>query len=207
MAAQLGRAKPTKGFLLELKKRIAFVEEGYKLLELKREELAKTIRTYLEILEAKRTDLERRAADALQKMTATYAFLGSGEAETQAESAGEKLSVQILPKSVMGCVIPYVKDFRTVEVREKMGPALRSVAKDFEALISDLIKVAEVEASIERIAEELGATNRKVNALEKIIIPEMETNAKYIEDMLDEEMMEEVVRVKIIRTMLERKRA
>jgi V/A-type H+-transporting ATPase subunit D len=205
MAALLGRARATKGFLIELKKRIAFIEEGYRLLELKREELAKTIRSYLALLEAKRAEFERKAEKAINKMRLAYAFLGSSEADSRTELVGGGLEVQIYPKSVIGCIIPYVKEFKKAEAG-KVGPVLRSIVREFDALVEDLIKISEVEACIERIAEELGATNRKVNALEKIIIPELEQSAKYIEDMLDEEMLEEVVRTKIVRSMLIKRR-
>ncbi|MEM2338821.1 MAG: V-type ATP synthase subunit D [Nitrososphaerales archaeon] len=204
MALVMGRVKPTKGFLIELKKRIAFIEEGYRLLKLKREELAKTIRSYLEFLEAKRADFETKIEKALSEMRNAYAFLGSSEVETQINPL-EMLTIQVYPKSVMGCLIPYVKEINKVKVR--LNPVLRSVAKKFEALIDDLVKMAEIESSIERIAEELGATNRKVNALEKYVIPELKRSAKYIEDMLDEEMLEEVIRTKIVRNKLTGRRA
>ncbi|MCS7116672.1 MAG: V-type ATP synthase subunit D [Nitrososphaerota archaeon] len=203
MSVTLRRVRPTKGFLLELKKRIVFIEEGYKLLKLKRDELAKTIRSYLEFLEAKRAEFEAKVEKALSRMRAAYAFLGSGEVESQINPV-ETITIQIYPKSVMGCLIPYVREINKVKVT--LNPVLRSIAKDFEALIEDLVKIAEVESSIERIAEELGATNRKVNALEKYVIPELKRSAKYIEDMLDEEMLEEVIRTKIIRNKLAKRR-
>jgi len=46
--------KPTRGFLLQLKRRVGFIEEGYKLLELKRDELANELRANLEVLSAKK---------------------------------------------------------------------------------------------------------------------------------------------------------
>ena len=55
-----------------------------------------------------------------------------------------------------------------------------------------------IEERVERIAQELGTTNRKVNALENFVIPDMKAIIKFIEDKLDEESMEELVRTKLI---------
>lgn len=204
MSTVSGRARPTKGYLLELKKRIAFIKEGHKLLEMKRDELAKEIRAYLEALETERKRFEEDAKRAIKKMTITYAFLGSREAESQARSMVDRLDLEVLPKSIMGVHIPYLKDFKAVDIQGKFEPILGSVAREFDILITKLVKIAETEACIDRIAEELGATNRKVNALDKVIIPELLKRARYIEDMLDEEMLEQVVRTKLIRAILVR---
>ena len=65
-------------------------------------------------------------------------------------------------------------------------------------IIEELIRLAEFEERVSRIAEELGTTSRKVNALENMVIPDMKYTIKFIEDKLDEESMEELVRMKLI---------
>ena len=49
-------------------------------------------------------------------------------------------------------------------------------------------------------------TNRKVNALENTIIPRYRQVIKFIEDKLDEESLEELVRMKLIGGALARRR-
>jgi V/A-type H+-transporting ATPase subunit D len=101
--------KPTRGFLLDLKKRTKFIEEGYKLLEMKREELARELRFSLDELAIQRSDLEKKFEKALQTILKTYASLGSGEIESYRLVMGKKLEVETIPKSVMGVLIPYLK--------------------------------------------------------------------------------------------------
>ena len=61
MSSVLGAGiKPTRGFLLDLKKRVKFIEEGYKLLEMKRDELARELRSNLDLLRVKRSELEKK---------------------------------------------------------------------------------------------------------------------------------------------------
>ncbi|MFH0849437.1 MAG: V-type ATP synthase subunit D, partial [Candidatus Bathyarchaeota archaeon] len=71
-------------------------------------------------------------------------------------------------------------------------------AEQVYEIIEELIHLAEFEERVERIAQELGTTNRKVNALENFVIPDMKAIIKFIEDKLDEESMEELVRTKLI---------
>jgi V/A-type H+-transporting ATPase subunit D len=66
------------------------------------------------------------------------------------------------------------------------------------AILEEIIRLAEFEARVERIADELGKTNRKVNALENTVIPDMKSIIKFIQDKLDEEQMEDLVRIKLI---------
>jgi V/A-type H+-transporting ATPase subunit D len=65
--------------------------------------------------------------------------------------------------------------------------------------------MATVEASVERIAHELLTLNRKVNALEKVVIPAYSEQIRYIEDLLFDEDLEEFSRVKHIKSLAERK--
>jgi V/A-type H+-transporting ATPase subunit D len=73
-------------------------------------------------------------------------------------------------------------------------------------LIDELLNVAQIEASVERIANELMKVNRKVNALEKVIIPTYLKQIRYIEDSLFDEELEDFARIKHIQTVLGREK-
>ena len=207
MAVALGaRVKPTKGFLLQLKKRVNFIEEGYKLLELKRDELANELRRSLGELATKKRKFEEKIEEALDKLGKAYASLGSDEMTSQTWTIKEKLEIDILPKSVMGILVPYVKILNKPTVTNKFSFIARSVAEEFYNLVDELIEITELESRIERIADDLEKTNRKVNALEKIVIPEYKRIVKQIEDRLDEDMLEELIRTKFVRTLISERR-
>ncbi len=46
--------KPTKGFLMDMKRRIGFIERGTEFLKLKRDQLAKELTTSLDVLRGRR---------------------------------------------------------------------------------------------------------------------------------------------------------
>lgn len=207
MSLSLGAAlKPTKGFLLQLKKRVSFIEDGYRLLELKRDELAKELRTSLEELAARRMGFEEKVQGALKRLGRAYATLGTGEMTSQTWVAEKNLQIDVLPKSVMGILVPYVKILNKPSILDKHSPIARSAAQAFYELIDDLVQLAELESRVERIADDLEKTNRKVNALEKIVIPQYRRIIKQIEDRLDEDMLEEFIRTKFVRTIISARR-
>jgi len=208
MPAGLGAGvKPTRGFLLQLKKRVSFIEEGYRLLELKRDELANELRANLEELSAKKRRFEEKIEAAFKNLSLAYALLGSKEMVSQAEAVEKNFEIEVLPKSVMGILVPYLKIVNKPSINNKLGPIARFAAKQFSDLIEEFLKVAELEARIERIADDLEKTNRKVNALEKIVIPQYRFIIKQIEDRLDEDMLEEFIRTKFVRAVIAKRRA
>lgn len=92
------------------------------------------------------------------------------------------------------------------EVSNRLDPLLMSVVGDLKELMRDLIRITELETKIEVIARDLERTNRIVNALERIIIPELKETMRYIEDMLEEEALEEFTRIKFVRDLIARRR-
>lgn len=203
----MGRVRPTRGFLIELRRRIDFVERGCELLKMKRDHLSSELRESLDELTVRRMALEDKVREALQGLAVAYMWFGSKDIESQVHTIEKTLSLETLPKSVMGVPIPFVKiQSAPPPVKGKFKMTLGKVATKFQELFEDLIKAAELEARVERIALELGKTSRKVNALEKIVIPGYKQAAKYIEDQLEEGELEEFVRTKLIREVITRRR-
>lgn len=198
--------KPTKGYLLQLKARLRLVEEGHRVLELKRDELANQLRINLEELNVKRTNKLQRIEAALKRLGLAYASVGSKEMISQVWSVEKTLQLKVLPKSVMGITVPYIKFEHKPSVTNKLGSIIRSVADEIPTLVEELLDIAQLESRIERIADDLESTNRKVNALEKIVIPEYKVLAKQIEDRLDQDMLEEFVRTRFVRSMISGKK-
>jgi V/A-type H+-transporting ATPase subunit D len=106
----------------------------------------------------------------------------------------------------MGVRYPFIKVEKEPQIAGELDITLSEAAEKVLAILDDILQLAEFEARAERIADELGKTNRKVNALENTIIPSYRQVIKFIEDKLDEESLEELVRMKLIGGALARRR-
>ena len=198
--------RPTKGFLMEMKRRIGFIERGTEFLKLKRDHLAKELTASIEVLKGRRRLLLENLRMAYRAVTAAYISLGPTEVRSQVSSIKSRLELEILPRSVMGVRYPFIKVEKEPQIAGELDITLSEAAEKVLAILDEIIQLAEFEARIERIADELGKTNRKVNALENTIIPGYKQIIKFIEDKLDEESLEELVRMKLIGGALARRR-
>ena len=205
MSATTG-VRPTKGYLMEMKRRIGFIERGTEFLKLKRDHLAKELTTSIDLLKGRRSRLLEELRVAYRAVTAAYISLGPTEVQSQAKSIKSRLELEILPRSVMGVRYPYIKVEKEPQITGELDITLSEAAEKVMSVLDDILQLAENEARAERIADELGKTNRKVNALENTIIPSYRGIIKFIQDKLDEESLEELVRMKLIGGALARRR-
>jgi V/A-type H+-transporting ATPase subunit D len=190
--------RPTKGYLMEMKRRIGFIERGCEFLKLKRDHLAKELSASLDILKGRRKLLLNNLKEAYDALTAAYISLGPTEVDSQASSVKSALQLEVLPRSVMGVRYPYVKIISKPQITTDLDITLARAAEKIYEILEELVQLAEYEARVERIADELGKTNRKVNALENTVIPNYKQVIKFIGSKLDEESLEELVRMKRI---------
>ena len=197
MSATSG-VRPTKGYLMETKRRIQTIERGTEFLKLKRDQLAKELTESLDVLKGRRGMMMNNLQEAYNALTAAYLSLGPTEVQSQARSIKNTLDLEVLPRSVMGVIYPSVRIKETPETAAELDITLAHAAEKVYEIIEELIRLAEFEERVSRIAEELGTTSRKVNALENMVIPDMQHTIKFIEDKLDAESMEELVRMKLI---------
>ncbi len=205
MSATTG-VRPTKGFLMEMKRRIGFIERGTEFLKLKRDHLAKELTASIDVLKGRRSQLLEKLQEAYRAVTAAYISLGPTEVRSQASSIKSGLELEILPRAVMGVRYPFIKIDKEPQIASELDITLSEAAEKVLSILDDILQLAEYEARAERIANELGKTNRKVNALENTIIPSYRQVIKFIEDKLDEESLEELVRMKLIGGALARRR-
>jgi V/A-type H+-transporting ATPase subunit D len=80
-----------------------------------------------------------------------------------------------------------------------VGAKTLEAATAFRRLAEAIIAVANTENRLRKIGEEIKKTNRRVNALEQISIPEINEQIKFVTDTLDQRALEEVTTLKRIK--------
>ena len=197
---------PTKSNLLVLKRQLAFAEEGYDLLEQKRQILIFEMMSRLN----RACDAEQSAYEALRRAFAALreARLDEGSAAIDKAILAVKMDHQvgISDQHLMGMKIPHVK-VRTEPVSVQFGVGGTSANTDvamsrFIEVLPLLAQFAELENAVMRLARELRKTQRRCNALSKIFMPDYRETINYITGSLEERERESFVILKMIRDRL-----
>ena len=197
---------PTKSNLLVLKRQLAFAEEGYDLLEQKRQILIFELMSRLN----RARDVEQGAAEALRH---AFAALREAQLEVGSEAIDRAVlavkmdhQVDVSSQHLMGMEIPHVT-VRTEPVSGQFGIGGTSANTDvamsrFIEVLPILAELAELENAIMRLAQELRKTQRRCNALSKIFMPDYRETISYITGALEERERESFVILKMIRDRL-----
>ncbi len=197
---------PTKSNLLSLKRQLAFAEEGYDLLEQKRQILIFELMSRL----GRAREAEAKIAESLAR-----AFAALGEATLDVGAAGLDRAalavtldhqVELAEQHLMGMKIPRIT-VRTEPVSVQFGVSETSANTDvamrrFVEVLPLLTALAELENAVLRLARELRKTQRRCNALSKIFIPDYRATISYIVGALEERERESFVILKMIRNRL-----
>jgi len=197
-----GRAAVSRGVLLRLREQLEFTKKGQELLKMKRDHLASETNKLLSKV-AERTRLDGRIMQAYESLKAAYLSLGYSGLDSQAATTS-KMDVRVRPRSIMGVMVPEALVEKGAKISSVSSPSAYKAASDLTGLTEDLIRLAEAESRIESIAYELMMTNRKVNALERVLIPGLLELIRYVEGRLEEESLEEFFRGKRVKQIIRR---
>ena len=197
-----GRAATTRGVLLRMREQLEFVKRGKELLEMKRDQLASEINKLLGKLK-ERQEIDRNLMKAYEKLKNAYSTQGYSSIASQAAAVAE-LEIKSRPISIMGVIVPEITVDKKPTISNVPNLSSYEVASQLNSLMDKLLEISLVEAQIEILARELMMTNRKVNALNKVLIPNIMELIRYIEGKLEEEMLEEFFRGKRLKKIMER---
>lgn len=203
---------PTRMELLSLKNRTKLAVKGHGLLKEKRDALIKEFFDILDRVKGVREAAERSLKEANEALLEAQIAMGDLAVRKASLSVKESIDVDIKSRSVMGVSVPVTNvkmEERSIIDRgysfSDTTIQLDEAAKKFEESIKFLIELGEVEKTIFLLAEEIEATKRRVNALEHIMIPRFENTERYIDMRLQEMERENFVRLKMIRSTIEKK--
>jgi V/A-type H+-transporting ATPase subunit D len=202
---------PTKTNLLRLRSDLKFAQLGYELLDQKRNIL---IIELLNLVD-QTADFQNRVEDALRRAYETLekAVLRMGKLKVKNLSSAVNIisEIKIASRRVMGVSLPVVEtDFQeNSPYFSLMGTSfwIDSSLDAFKSALKLLGRLAELKVSVLRLASEVRKTIRKVNALEKIAIPDLKDTVSYIGNRLEENERDTFVLMKMVKERLESKRS
>lgn len=210
MAEILQNVKPTRMELLKLRRRVKLADKGHRLLKEKRDALISEFMVVIKEYKDARKRVEENLKVAFYNLLMAEVLLGSRDLEQISGITLRDINLDFVTKNIMGVSVPIMKVDNLVRRVHERGygflstnAKLDDAAKNFEESILSIVKLAEIEESVRRIAEEVEKTKRRVNALEYIVIPRLKATIKHIEMRMEEIERESFLRLKKIKTSLE----
>ncbi len=201
---------PTRMELTRLKKKLVTATRGHKLLKDKRDEL---MRQFLEKVRENRT-LREHVEAGIQAANKNFLLARAGMQDQVLNTAmlapKQRVSVESGVENVMSVNIPTF-DFKTRSPDENdifsygfafTSSDLDGAVKSLADIFPDMLKLAETEKACQLMAVEIEKTRRRVNALEHVMIPELQANIKYISMKLDENERSTQIRLMKVKDMV-----
>lgn len=192
---------PTRMELKKLKARLSTATRGHKLLKDKSDEMIRRFTIILRDAKRLREEVEAELSDVLKLFSVARSVTPSFVAETAFSMPSVAIKANCSLESVMGVDVPKVElikekraDGLPYAYSEITGEADYSVQKASD-LLPKMVALAQTEKAVRMLAEEIERNKRRVNALEYVMIPQLEETIRYIKDKLDENERAAVVRL------------
>lgn len=194
---------PTRMELKKLKARLSTAVRGHKLLKDKSDEM---IRRFSEIIRENkrlREEVEEEIAATLKRFSLARSLTPSYVAEAAFSMPAVAVQVDCSTESIMGVDVPKATvavgqneegagvPYAFSEITGEADEAVRAAYR----LLPKMIRLAETEKTVRMLADEIERNKRRVNALEYVMIPQLNETIKYIKDKLDENERASIVRL------------
>jgi V/A-type H+-transporting ATPase subunit D len=209
----MASVKRNRFFLLQLKKRKELIEQGVKVLTSKRDALMKEFHGLITQVADARRKLDEEMKQAARFMMVAEGVEPQASLATAATSARRDILFEVSSRNIWGVRLPEVKfpDVRRDVYGRGSAPLYRNpvvdeTAASFENVINAMAESGLVEGRLDKIGGALTSTNRKVNALEQRIAPEIDGNIHEITRFLEEMSREEIFRLKRYKSTISKKR-
>lgn len=187
------KVNATRMELLKLRNRVRMAKRGHKLLKDKRDELMKAFMAVVRENKEVREKVEELLAVAYRSFLVARAVMSREAMEEALMSPKQRLQVDTSWRHMMNVTVP---EFRTREEGDagdvySYGLATTSSELDnalgaFAAALPYMVRLSQLERTVELLSDEIEKTRRRVNALEYVLIPELETAVKSIAMRLGE---------------------
>ncbi len=199
---------PTRMELRRLKNRLKTAVRGHKLLKDKSDETIRQFMIYIKENKRLREELETKLSDSLRSFLLAGSVTTSQVLEEAVAMPAFNLELTTGEANIMSVMVP------TIQVKEgdktnlypysfaAVSAELDDSIKNLSDLIADLVHLAEVEKTCNMLADEIEKNRRRVNALEYVMIPQLEETIKYITMKLDENERSATIRLMKVKSMI-----
>lgn len=202
----------TKIELIKIRRSLQVSTMVHKILDDKREVLLKKIDEMIEEANKTRGDIWSPLSDIYSAVNDSYMSLGTSTLESISDSTPGIMEVNVDVRRIVDVKIPTLK-IKTKEASQELSYGFSETnvyvdkaSKLIKNMLPQICKAAEYENAIFSLAKELEKTQKLINALEFVIIPQYQNAISFIKGTLEEREREEFVRLKKVKVVLDKKK-
>lgn len=209
------RVNPTRMELSRLKKRLKAATRGHKLLKDKRDEMMRKFIVLVKENKEIREKVEEDLIQALGDFLMARAVMSGEVLEESIMYPTRQIALEVSKRNIMSVDVPVI-DYKE-EKQEGLSPypygfantsgELDGAIATLSELLPRLLKLAEIEKTCQMLADEIEKTRRRVNALEFVMIPQLQETIRYIKMKLDENERGSRTRLMKVKEMIEKREA
>ncbi len=181
---------PNRMELLKLKRRLELAIRGYKLLKDKRDALIqKFIKLVYETIRT-REEFDKKIRECVNEFLLATLYMSENDLNSIFLFSQRKTIAKTEYQNIMSVKVPQykIKEEGNLYTYGMIGtsPELDNSLKKYREIIPLMIKMSELDKALVLLTEEIEKTRRRVNALEYVMIPNLEDTIKFITIKLDE---------------------
>lgn len=199
---------PTRMELKKLKARLATAVRGHKLLKDKSDEMIRRFSLLIRENKRLRDELEKELADCLKEFSLAAGLMPPDVMEKAFSMPTQSVEAEYGIQNVMSVEVPHIEvkaqtnsgayPYSFADVTSEADYSVKRIAE----LVRRLLLLAEVEKTTAMLAIEIERNKRRVNALEYVMIPQIEETIHYIKGKLDENERAAITRLMKVKSMI-----
>ncbi len=200
---------PTRMELNRLKNRLKTATRGHKLLKDKTDEMVRRFSVLIKENKKLREEVEGEVSGVLSQFSKARSLMGKEDIELAFSMPSVSVGLDCSTSNVMSVAVPKldltenrsedVFPYSFMEVTSEADLSVELMSK----VIVKLVRLAEIEKSVNMLADEIEKGKRRVNALEYVMIPNLNETIRYITMKLEENERGSRTRLMKVKSMIE----
>jgi V/A-type H+-transporting ATPase subunit D len=150
-----------------------------------------------------RENVEQTLAEAFTALTQAKMIMGPVKVLEFTSASKIYAELNISTRSMMGVIVPVLSIKQDVpKIPYSLADSstrLDLTSTKFSDALRAIVRLAEIESTVKRLAIEIERTKRRVSALESVVIPRLDATARFVKLALEERERGDFFRIKLVR--------
>src|SRR5690554_669272 len=191
---------PSRMELMNLRKKFDTTKRGHKLLKDKQDEIIRNFINIISDYKELRNEVETKIEKVLNYYKLSLVKMNENDVLKQLENFKINTSLLFYTTKIMGIDIPLIKVAEKEDSTNSYNYLKTTTAFDelinySKTLLPKLIELLELEAKVERMIIEIEKSKRRVNAIENIVLKELDEQIRVIKAKLSDIERSNTIRI------------